>query len=188
MLLVLAIVGETRLQSIQLHAFQINSGAAESTGGAELPTPSCTSTPGARILPSSPGASQSVTGSPKPRAGCKTDPFWWDSQRRKLFGFLSAWLSAKKQKRPVKGEKFLLCLARSVSPVPNLPFLWLAGEGKRAGSYAGFLADLARGPTALEPQRRPGARGFQPGLGAAADFHGGRAGSGLSGPASRQSS
>lgn len=38
-----------------------------------------------------------------------------------------------------------------------------------------FLADLAWGPTALEPQLGPGARGFQSGLGAAADFHGGRA-------------
>lgn len=111
--------------------------------------------------------------------------FRWISQRRKLFGFLSAWLSAKKQKRPVKG----LRLAREVNLAPNLPFLWLAGERKGAGSYAGFLADLARGPTALEPRRGPVARGFQPGLGAAADFHGGRAGSEVfQAPASRQSS
>lgn len=179
---------ETRLQSIQLHALHTHSGAAESTGGTELPIPSCTSAPGARILPSSPGASQRETGSPKPSAGYKTEILWWGSQRRKLFGFLSAWLSAKKQKRPVKGGKFLR-LARELSLAPNLPFLWLAGERKGAGSYAGFLADLARGPTALEPRRGPVARGFQPGLGAAADFHGGRAGSEVfQAPASRQSS
>lgn len=105
-----------------------------------------------------------------------------ESQRRKPFGFLSAWLSAKKQKRPGKGGKFLLRLAREVSSAPGLASLFCSpgragGGGKEAGSYAGFLADLASGPTALEPQRGPGARGFQPGLGAAADFHGGLAGS-----------
>lgn len=79
------------------------------------------------------------------------------------------------------GGKFLLRLAREVSPAPGLASLFcspgLAGGGRGAGSYAGFLADLAGGPTALEPQRGPGAKGFQPGLGAAADFHGGRSGS-----------
>lgn len=76
-----------------------------------------------------------------------------ESQRRKPFGFLSARLSAKKQKRPGEGGKFLLRLAREVSPAPGLASLFCS-PGRAGGGeerLAAMLVSLQTWPVAQQP-------------------------------------